>query len=87
MTTIDGETQAYPFGPTNRLDVDPRLARVRAETPVLRVRLAYGGDASLLTRFADVRTVLADPRFSHAAAATAGQDVPRATSSTPSARP
>ncbi|MFD7061132.1 cytochrome P450 [Streptomyces sp. NPDC059906] len=40
-----------------------------------RVTMPYGGDAWLVTRYEDVRTVLADPRFSRAAAA--GHDVPR----------
>ncbi|MDX3643157.1 cytochrome P450 [Streptomyces sp. MB09-02B] len=40
-----------------------------------RIRMAYGMEARLITRHADVRAVLADPRFSRAA--TAGVDVPR----------
>ncbi|MGV9341423.1 cytochrome P450 [Streptomyces sp. NPDC003688] len=49
---------ACPFAP------DPELARLRREEPVSRVRLTGGSEAWLVTRFADARQVLADPRFS-----------------------
>jgi cytochrome P450 len=75
MTATGEEVPAYPFGPADRLNVDAKLAELRGEQPVLRVSLPYGGDAWLVTRHADVRTVLADPRFSRAAAV--GPDVPR----------
>ncbi|MFJ3290397.1 MULTISPECIES: cytochrome P450 [Actinomycetes] len=39
------------------------------------MRLPYGGDAWLVTRYSDARIVLADPRFSRAA--TLGADIPR----------
>lgn len=77
MSAIDHEVPAYPFTAADQLRVDPRLAEVRAHHPVLRVRLAYGGDAWLVTRYADVKTVLADVRFSRAA--TVGKDVARTT--------
>ncbi|MFF2960269.1 cytochrome P450 [Streptomyces sp. NPDC057963] len=75
MTATGEGVRAYPFGPVDRLNVDPRLAEICGEQPVLRVSLPYGGDAWLVTRHADVKTVLADPRFSRAAAV--GEDVPR----------
>ncbi|MFD7588763.1 cytochrome P450 [Kitasatospora sp. NPDC059811] len=75
MTATEEGPRAYPFGPAEQLDVDPKLAEACGEQPVLRVSLPYGGDAWLVSRHADVRTVLADPRFSRAAAA--GEDVPR----------
>lgn len=65
----------YPFGPVERLDLDPTYAKLRAEQPLVRVRMPYGGEAWLALRHEDVRIVLADPRFSRAAAV--GQDVPR----------
>ena len=65
----------YPFGVANGLSVHPKLAEVRKNTPVLRIAMPYGGDAWLATRYDDVKTVLADPRFSMAA--TVGKDVPR----------
>ncbi|MEV7781173.1 cytochrome P450 [Kitasatospora sp. NPDC088351] len=78
MTATEDGVPAYPFGPADRLDVDPKLAEICGEQPVLRVSLPYGGDGWLVTRHADVKTVLADPRFSRAAAV--GEDVPRTVS-------
>ncbi|MCX4736588.1 cytochrome P450 [Streptomyces sp. NBC_01363] len=76
MTEAGDGVRAYPFGPApDRLDVDPRLVEICGEQPVLRVTLPFGGDAWLVTRHADVKTVLADARFSRAAAV--GDDVPR----------
>ncbi|WP_416970871.1 cytochrome P450 [Streptomyces sp. 4F14] len=75
MTAAGEEVRAYPFGPITRLDLDPTLKELCGEQPVLRVRLPFGGDGWLVTRHADVRTVLADPRFSRAAAV--GDHVPR----------
>lgn len=65
----------YPFAEPDALDFHPQYARLRAEEPLARVALPYGGEAWLATRFDDVRTVLGDPRFSRAA--TVGADVPR----------
>ncbi|GAB7028638.1 cytochrome P450 [Streptomyces sp. NPDC021749] len=75
MTATEEGVRAYPFGPIHRLDVDPTLVEICGEQPVLRVRLPFGGEGWLVTRHADVRTVLADPRFSRAAAV--GDHVPR----------
>ncbi|MFF0751353.1 cytochrome P450 [Streptomyces sp. NPDC004267] len=47
-----------PFAP------DPEFARLRREEPVSRIRLTGGSEAWLVTRYADARQVLADPRFS-----------------------
>lgn len=67
--------QAYPFSPPHALDLDPTYARLRAADPVARVRLPYGRDGWLVTRYADTRTVLADSRFSREAVV--GVDIPR----------
>lgn len=75
MTATGEGVRAYPFGPTHRLELDSKLVEICGEQPVLRVRLPFGGDGWLVTRHADVRTVLADPRFSRAAAV--GDHVPR----------
>lgn len=48
---------------------------MRHEAPLARVTMPYGGQAWLVTRYEDVRTVLGDRRFSRAA--TLGRDVPR----------
>lgn len=66
----------YPFGPADGLVPHPRYAQLREAGAPVRVRMPYGGVAWLVTRYADARTVLADRRFSRAAAA--GRDVPRA---------
>lgn len=66
--TATSEPRSYPFSEPDRLHLDPLYARLRAEEPLIRVRLAYGEDAWLATRYQDVRTVLGDPRFSRAAA-------------------
>jgi cytochrome P450 len=50
--------------------------RLRREEPVARVVLPTGDDGWLITRYDDNRTVLADARFSRAAAA--GRTAPRA---------
>lgn len=68
---------AYPFGDPSKLDLDPTYARVRAEEPLTRIKMPYGQEGWLLTRYEDVRTALADPRFSRAEAL--NTDVPRPT--------
>ncbi|PRY36198.1 cytochrome P450 [Umezawaea tangerina] len=75
MTTSQ-QPRSYPFGEAVRLDLDPTYEQLRETEPVSRVRLPYGGDAWLLTKYDDVRTVLGDLRFSRAAVV--GRDVPRA---------
>lgn len=59
----------YPFAtcPRTGLDLDPEYATLREAEPVVRVRLPYGEPAWLVTRYADARVVLSDPRFSRAA--------------------
>ncbi|ANW21766.1 cytochrome P450 [Streptomyces clavuligerus] len=61
--------RAYPFSEAVALDVDPLYAKLRDEEPVPRVSCPYGEDAWLVTRHADMKTILGDPRFSRAAAA------------------
>lgn len=76
--TVNTEVRRYPFGEPVRLDMDPLFARLRREEPVCRVELPYGGQGWLVTRYDDVRTVLADPRFSRAVTVDR-EDIPRAT--------
>ncbi|APU15012.1 MULTISPECIES: cytochrome P450 [Actinoalloteichus] len=76
MTTVG--TCPYPFGDPVRLDVHPSYARSRAEQPAMRVRLPYGDECWLVTRYSDVKTVLSDSRFSRARAA-GREDTPRVT--------
>ncbi|GAB3430550.1 cytochrome P450 [Actinophytocola sediminis] len=73
MTTA--EVRNYPFTQSDRLDTDPLFAVLRKEEPLCRVQLPYGEPAWFATRYADVKTVLGDARFSRAAAT--GRDQPR----------
>jgi cytochrome P450 len=68
---------AFPFPPAPALDIEPEYLRLQRDEPVCRVRFPYGEPAWLVTRHADARTVLADPRFSRAESLR--RDVPRVT--------
>ena len=67
--------RVYPFSPFQALRLDPLYAHLRANQPLSRVRLPYGEEAWLATRYDDVKLVLSDRRFSRAAAAE--RDEPR----------
>ncbi|GAA4832564.1 cytochrome P450 [Saccharopolyspora rosea] len=54
---------SFPLSRTCPFTPPPDYARLRAEQPVTRVR-TFDGSAWLITRHADVRAVLGDPRFS-----------------------
>ena len=71
------ETRSYPFAELDHLEINPTYFELQRDEPVARVRLPYGGEAWLATRYEDVKTVLADPRFSRAAVREPGADVPR----------
>ncbi|MEU3721344.1 cytochrome P450 [Streptomyces sp. NPDC031705] len=58
----------YPFGKEHRLELEPEIAAIRAEGKLVRVEMPVGGEVWLATRYDDIRTVLADPRFSRALA-------------------
>ena len=58
----------YPFNRPNSLGLAPEYADIRRSTGLARVQLPFGEQAWLATRYHDVRTVLADPRFSRAVA-------------------
>ncbi|UUU36520.1 cytochrome P450 [Streptomyces sp. CA-210063] len=68
------EPLAYPFEQPDGLALHPLYADLRQRPPV-RVRMPYGEDAWLVTRYTDAKSVLGDSRFSMAAAA--GRDRPR----------
>ncbi|HEX6347442.1 cytochrome P450 [Umezawaea sp.] len=53
----------YPIPSPTALEPPPEWARLRRSCPVADVRLPSGDGASLLTRYDDVKQVLADPRF------------------------
>lgn len=70
-----GAIPRFPTTTTPGFDPDPSLQRLRETEPVVRVQLPHGAPCWLLTRYDDVRWMLADPRFSRAA--TIGTDVGR----------
>lgn len=74
-STATGVVRSYPFGPLDRLEIDPMYAWLQEHEPLSRVQLPYGDQAWLLVRYDDVRTVLGDPRFSLAQAVV--RDTPR----------
>ncbi|MFY0567590.1 cytochrome P450 [Archangium lansingense] len=61
---LPGAPPNYPFGPVRALDLHPRYAELRREEPISRVRMPFGGEAWLLTGYAEIKQFLADPRFS-----------------------
>ncbi|MFC0110076.1 cytochrome P450 [Kibdelosporangium aridum] len=69
--------RGFPFPRPSRLDVEPEYRQLQDDEPVSRVKFPYGEEAWLVTRYADVRTVLSDPAFSRAESLQ--RDVPRVT--------
>ncbi|MGK5496788.1 cytochrome P450 [Streptomyces sp. URMC 125] len=53
----------YPLSAPAALDAPEEWTELRRTRPVARIRLPSGDEAALLTRYEDVRQVLADPRF------------------------
>ncbi|KAA2253616.1 cytochrome P450 [Solihabitans fulvus] len=64
-----------PFDDAFQFDPSPTWARLREHAPIVRVRTLAGAVVWLVTRHADVRMVLTDPRFSRAA--TVAANAPR----------
>jgi cytochrome P450 len=56
-------TVRYPFAFPSPTEVPPQLHQLHAE-PVVPVTLPSGDEALLITRYDDIKTVLADPRVS-----------------------
>ncbi|MEU9790238.1 cytochrome P450 [Streptomyces sparsogenes] len=73
MTTVETDAQpeaiAYPFNSSEGLGLSEAYEEARNRPGLLRVRMAYGEPAWLVTRYADARLVLGDRRFSRAEAA------------------
>jgi cytochrome P450 len=71
MTTLKWpatEPLDYPFGDHHEARLEPEFGPLIAAGRLQRVRLPVGGEAWLATSYADVKMVLADPRFSRAQA-------------------
>lgn len=71
----------YPFHRPSAVQVPPLYEELRAKCPVAKVRLPSGDEGYVVSRYDDVRTVLADPRFSRAAMLDEG--APRLTAAPP----
>ncbi|OON82902.1 cytochrome P450 [Streptomyces tsukubensis] len=69
-----GPTEAftYPIVSSKALEPPERWAELRQTCPVARVTLPSGDEATLLTRYADVKTALSDPRLSREGLASPG---------------
>ncbi|GAB3416564.1 cytochrome P450 family protein [Flindersiella endophytica] len=59
-----GDALSYPLARPAALEPPAEWSELRDRCPVAKVRLPSGDEAALLTRYADVRQVLSDPRFS-----------------------
>src|SRR5215471_4128583 len=77
MRCVPVSARPFPFPRASRLDIEPEYRYLQQREPVSRVTFPYGEEAWLITRYADVHTVLTDPRFSRAASLE--HDVPRVT--------
>ncbi|NOL44821.1 cytochrome P450 [Kribbella sandramycini] len=53
--------------PIDAIEPPPEWAELRQQCPVAHVRLPSGDQATLLTRYGDVRQLIADPRFGRTA--------------------
>lgn len=61
--TTDEQVLNYPFPGETALEPPAEWERLREQCPVAHVRLPSGDQATLLTKYDDVKRVLADPRF------------------------
>ncbi|ROP41061.1 cytochrome P450 [Saccharothrix texasensis] len=68
MASAHTDPIAYPFHTGDGLGLDPAYARARDADGLIRVRMPFGEESWLATRYDDVRLVLGDPRFSRARA-------------------
>ncbi|MET8868830.1 cytochrome P450 [Nonomuraea sp. NPDC004580] len=61
--SVNEQVLTYPIPNDAALDPPAEWARLRGECPVAHVKLPSGDGARLITRYEDVKAVLADPRF------------------------
>jgi cytochrome P450 len=72
-----GDVRRYPFPRPGATRTPPVYDELLRDEPVARVVFPSGDEGYVVSRYEDVRTVLADPRFSRAA--TVRPDAPRLT--------
>lgn len=65
--TAENTPRAFPLPTPDPLEPAPEYAKLRESEPVAPLTLPTGHRAWVVTKYADVRQVLADPRFSKAA--------------------
>ncbi|MEV0381341.1 cytochrome P450 [Nonomuraea sp. NPDC050643] len=65
MSDTGRQAPHYPFPGPGALEPPREWAELRARCPVAPITLASGDEALLLTRYADVKQLLSDPRFTH----------------------
>lgn len=63
MTQSHTELPRFPFVAETALAPPAEWAEFRTKCPVASVQLASGDEAALITRYADVKNVLSDPRW------------------------
>ncbi len=74
--SVESEVRHYPFTNLAGPEIHPLYEQLRREEPLTRIRLPYGGDGWMVTRYEDAKFVLSDPRFSRSV--TVGrEDIPR----------
>ncbi|MER5321016.1 cytochrome P450 [Streptosporangium roseum] len=61
--SLNEQVLSYPIPADAALEPPAEWAELRGKCPVAHVTLPSGDQATLLTRYADVKQVLADPRF------------------------
>ncbi|WP_407554593.1 cytochrome P450 [Streptomyces sp. Pv4-95] len=66
MTTADAAPVSYPFNVAESLELSEEYEQARSRPGLLKVRMAYGEPAWLVTRYDEARLVLGDQRFSRA---------------------
>lgn len=52
---------SLPLGEPDGLTFPELYRTLQREQPLARIRMAYGGDAWMVTRYDDVKTALSDP--------------------------
>lgn len=75
---LDGRRLDYPLARPGALEAPREWDALRSRCPVAHVGLPSGDDAYLITRYADVRQLLSDPRFGRIGL---GEDAARLTAS------
>ncbi len=80
-TETESTVLPYPFQRPSAIEPPKVYHELRAQCPVAKVRFPSGDEGYLVSRYDDVYTVLADPRFSRAA--TVEPDAPKLTATQP----